>query len=96
MATKKSDDIVAITLTERGKRYGPFADHSAIAVDLKNRMRQTPGWARLEPDMEEALDMVMHKVARILNGDPTYPDSWIDIAGYSKLVADRLEHDAKT
>ena len=93
---KQRNDIVAIILTERGKHYGPFADHSAIAVDLKNRMRQAPGWGRLDPDMEESLDMVMHKVARILNGDPTYPDSWIDIAGYSKLVADRLEHNVET
>ena len=28
---------------------------------------------------------------RIVNGDQHYADSWIDIAGYAKLVADRLE-----
>jgi hypothetical protein len=37
--------------------------------------------------------MIMHKVARILNGDPNYADNWIDIAGYATLVADRLEGD---
>ena len=26
-----------------------------------------------------------------MNGDPNYADSWIDIAGYAKLVSDRLE-----
>jgi hypothetical protein len=35
--------------------------------------------------------MVVHKIGRILNGDPHYADSWVDIAGYAKLVADRLE-----
>jgi hypothetical protein len=40
--------------------------------------------------MKEALDMVAHKIGRILNGDPTYTDSWHDIAGYSKLVEDEL------
>ena len=35
--------------------------------------------------------MIFAKVGRILNGDPNYADSWIDIAGYAKLVADRLE-----
>ncbi len=45
----------------------------------------------LAPDQQEALDMVCHKVGRIVNGDPDYADSWIDIAGYTKLVADRLE-----
>jgi len=34
--------------------------------------------------------MIAHKIGRILNGDPNYADSWIDIAGYAKLVADRL------
>jgi len=35
--------------------------------------------------------MVVHKIARILNGDPNYDDSWVDISGYTKLVADRLQ-----
>lgn len=41
--------------------------------------------------MKEALEMVQHKIARILNGDPQYLDNWVDGAGYFKLVADRLE-----
>jgi hypothetical protein len=32
----------------------------------------------------------MHKVARILNGDPDYADSWRDIIGYARLVEKRL------
>ena len=48
-------------------------------------------WHSLAPDQREALEMVFHKVGRILNGDPDYADSWADIAGYAKLVADRLE-----
>jgi hypothetical protein len=40
--------------------------------------------------MREALEMVAHKIGRILNGDPKYHDSWHDIIGYTKLVADRL------
>lgn len=39
--------------------------------------------------------MIFHKIARILNGDPNYADSWVDIAGYAKLVADELEGNAK-
>ena len=44
----------------------------------------------LSPDQREALEMIAHKIARILNGDPDYADSWHDIAGYAQLVADRL------
>ena len=78
-------------LEERGKRYGKFLTHANIAQDLKLTMHNAPSWALLDTDQKEALDMIQHKIARILNGDPSYADSWIDIAGYSTLVADRLE-----
>lgn len=81
---------VTETLTERGNRYGKFKDHAELSQQLKEAMYCADGWARLEPDMREALEMIQHKVARILNGDPTYADSWHDIAGYAKLVDDRL------
>jgi hypothetical protein len=81
---------VSATLAERGKRYGDFKDHAAISQGLKEVLRQTPGWARLNPPMKEGLEMILHKVGRILNGDPTYADSWHDIAGYAKLVEDHL------
>ena len=78
------------TLEERGTRYGAFCDHAEICQELKDVMRDTPNWESLRPDQKEALEMIQHKIARILNGDPDYVDSWTDIAGYSTLVADRL------
>lgn len=78
------------TLQERGKRYGEFKDHAEISQCLQWDMRQTSGWHKLEADQAEALEMIAHKIARILNGDPNYDDSWHDIAGYATLVADRL------
>jgi hypothetical protein len=45
---------------------------------------------KLEDDQAEALEMIANKIARILNGDPDYADSWTDIAGYATLVAERL------
>ena len=81
---------VTETLTERGIRYGKFKDHAELSQQLKEVMQCADGWNHLEPDMREALEMIQHKVARILYGDPTYADSWHDIAGYAKLVDDRL------
>lgn len=82
---------VSQVLAERGTRYGRFEEHASIAQALKGTMKVCPGWQRLDADQREALEMVQHKVARILNGDPTYADNWVDIAGYSTLVAQRLE-----
>lgn len=87
---RKSLDITE-TLTERGNRYGSFTGHAEIAQNIKQAMLQSPNWQTLANDQREALEMVAHKVGRILNGDPDYHDSWYDIIGYTKLVADRLE-----
>lgn len=83
-------DVTAV-LEERGKRYGKFKDHARISQEMKRVMQKTDGWHNLGATGREALEMIAHKIARILNGDPTYADSWVDIAGYAKLVADRLE-----
>lgn len=81
---------VDATLTERGSRYGPFPGHADITQRLKDALRGYPGWHSLAPDQREALDMILHKIGRIINGDPDYDDSWIDIAGYAQLVVKRL------
>ena len=87
-----AEDIDAV-LTERGSRYGEFKDHARITQAIKHKIRQGPSFHKMDDDMVEALDMIAHKIGRIVNGDPRYADSWVDIAGYAKLVADRLTND---
>lgn len=87
METNSIDEL----LVERGSRYGEFKRHAEITMELKHVIdTYNPGMAS---DQREALDMIAHKIGRILNGDPNYVDSWTDIAGYAKLVADRLTKD---
>jgi len=80
-------------LEERGSRYGPFVTHAEITQRLKAVATEFiyERDKALAHDQQEALDMIFHKIGRIINGDPDYADSWVDIAGYAKLVADRLE-----
>jgi len=81
------------TLKERGKRYGDFEGHAAITQMLKSAMkshRHGAGWETLSLSQKESMEMIAHKMGRILNGDPDYADSWHDIAGYSKLIEDEL------
>ena len=83
---------VRSTLAERGDKYGKFYDQAGISQALKDVVYASL-WQkerRLAPDQMEALDMILHKVARIVNGDPDYADSWHDIAGYAQLVETRL------
>ncbi len=83
-------NVEAIT-AERGGQYGDFAEQGVIAQDLKVRMRQCPGWHKLSPHQRESLEMIQHKISRILNGDPNVVDSWADIAGYAHIVAIRIQ-----
>jgi len=84
---------VDATLVERGKRYGTFKGHAEVTYKLKNVLRAHADKMQrtFAFDQAEAMDMICHKLGRIVNGDPDYVDSWVDIAGYAKLVADRLE-----
>ena len=84
---------VASTLAQRGVRYGKFLDHAVIAQGLKDVMWATTAWEWMLPDQQQALEVIMDKVARILNGDPNYDDNWVDIAGYATLVFNRLREE---
>ncbi|MCA9183776.1 MAG: hypothetical protein KDA51_20080 [Planctomycetales bacterium] len=74
------------TLNQRGNRYGEFNRHAEITQNIKKAMQDSPNWATLKPWHREGLEMIAHKIGRILNGDPNYDDSWHDIAGYAQLV----------
>lgn len=82
-------------ITERGSRYGKFKDGAEIVQSLKDTMRDADGWNNLTSSQKEALDMIQHKIGRILNGDPTYDDSWKDIAGYATLIVNELNGEVK-
>ena len=83
------------TVEERGNRYGTFKDGADIMQELKSVMRSTPNWSKLTPSQREALEMIQHKIGRILNGDPNYTDSWHDIKGYAHLIEEELNGNAK-
>jgi hypothetical protein len=85
-------DINAL-LAERSKTHGDYMMHAEITQDLKRVMRHHTADLdrRLDDDMQETLDMIAHKIGRIIAGNPAEPDHWRDIAGYAQLVANRLE-----
>lgn len=79
------------TLKARESNYGVYEDLATLSQDLKAVVRTGKTWHRLEPHMQESLDMICHKMARILNGNPYHVDSWHDIAGYAVLVEQTLD-----
>lgn len=93
---KKKSDVDAI-LDERGSRYGLYGTQAVVAQMLKDTVEHYMQAQKYEGDINhyfivrETLQMICTKMARIINGDSTYADSWTDIAGYAQLVVDKLE-----
>lgn len=78
-------------LAGRQATYGAFENHATISQALKRAMQDSPNWSKLTDVQKEGLEMVQHKIARMLNGDPSYLDNIVDIVGYSTLVKDVME-----
>jgi len=76
-------------VAERGATHGDWLENAEIIQATKRLWQTRPGWADLHPHERETLDMIAVKVGRILAGAPHYVDHWDDIAGYSKLTADK-------
>jgi Domain of unknown function (DUF6378) len=74
-------------LADRRATHGEFVDNAQVAQALKVVMRGRPGWSRLSSVQQEALDLIVLKISRILSGDAGHSDHWLDIAGYAQLAA---------
>lgn len=79
-------------LSERGQTHGDFTDHAratqAIKAVFKFELeeRAMRGQEPLNDKALESIDMIAHKLGRILAGDYLHADHWNDIAGYARLV----------
>lgn len=79
----------------RGVAHGDFKAHSKLTEALEAIMKDSRNWKTLTAPQRQALKMIMHKIARILVGNPNHPDHWRDIAGYSECAILFLEEDEK-
>jgi hypothetical protein len=78
-------------LAERGRTHGDYEDHASVTQRTKDVWRSMPKWKSLNYSQRETLDMIAHKVGRILAGNPNHQDHWTDIQGYSRLVEKEIE-----
>lgn len=78
-------DEVDDTLQAREASHGPYRQQAQMSQLLKAIMHGHPNWKELPAEHREALDMIMMKISRLLNGNSSEPDTWIDISGYAML-----------
>ena len=77
-------------LEDRKVDYGNFDELALISQELKSVFKKHSIKSPLPAYQEEALEMIMHKIARLLNGNKYKIDTWQDIAGYATLVELKL------
>lgn len=77
-------------LIERQKTHGDFSDNARITQSLKRIAHAEVGWDKLTDVQRESVHMILLKLGRILSGNQNTKDHWDDIAGYAKLVSERI------
>ena len=78
-------------LNVREDMYGQYSIVSQISQDIKKVMKESPNYKVMPAFAKESLDMIANKIARILNGNYYYDDSWRDISGYATLALMEIE-----
>lgn len=85
------EDAIREILRERSSKYGEYVDHAILTQEMLKPLMAHPNWHKLPAHMKETIHMNCHKLGRIVNGDPFYLDSWIDIIGYTQLTVDIIK-----
>ena len=83
--------MIEEVLNQRHATYGSFTKNAEVSQMMKYFMTQGTNYKQMPMAHREALEMIVHKIARIVNGDPNYIDNWIDICGYSQLVIEEIK-----
>ena len=86
MTQKTTDEL----LQERGRTHGEYTHHARVTQGILDICSVECGWASLPPIMRETVHMIAHKIGRVVTGNPYINDHWDDIAGYARLVSQRV------
>ena len=71
-------------IPNRDDQHGGVEAVGIVSQSIKLSMHIRPGWGLLSAGGQEALEMIAHKIGRILSGrDPHDRQHWEDIAGYA-------------
>lgn len=79
-----------VTLDERQSTYGDYRITAEITQDLISVLH-SHGYENMPNTHKDAMQMIVRKMARIINGDHNHADSWHDISGYARLVENSIE-----
>ena len=83
------------TLSDRCSVHGSYPLHAEITRSLKDVcwVELKKAKKTLNDEQAESLDMILHKIGRIIAGNANHKDHWHDIAGYALLAEASCKED---
>lgn len=82
-----ANPLFKMDIPNRDQQHGGMEAVGRLAQIFKAHMRDGRNWSDLTDGEAEALDMIAHKIARILSGaDPHDRQHWEDVAGYAQAA----------
>lgn len=82
----KTSSLTSHLTDTRKQSHGKIQDVGEVSQKLKAITHTSKNWETMSNSQREALDLIVHKMARILVGDPDFKDHWDDIAGYASIA----------
>ena len=80
-------------IDSRAKTHGDYEKAAELEDKIFEALENMDSWYSLEPRHRKSLRNIVTKMARIMAGDPNFPDHWEDIAGYALLAAKTSQGD---
>jgi hypothetical protein len=93
--TEEQKQTTEALLAERMTTHGEYTEHARCTQRLLRVLMAERRYEELPDTMKESLHLICHKMARVVTGNPNHADHWDDIAGYAKLISQRLSPDFK-
>lgn len=78
-------------LEQRAKTHGDFTKNSELSQMFKKFVKEFSKGKDMPYPIREGLDMILHKISRVICGNHLEPDHFRDIAGYATLITKYLE-----
>jgi hypothetical protein len=78
-------------LNERQSSHGDYEEGAAVSQAMLDIAMSGSSYPNCSPAMRESIHMIIHKLHRIVTGNPATKDHWDDIAGYARLISRILE-----
>jgi len=84
---KLPNDVLYI----RNNTHGNFEESAVFVQSMALLVREAKNWDNMPFTQKEAIEMILHKMGRIMFGDFNFSDHWVDIAGYSTIIVNELK-----